>query len=1025
MAIKAKLGQFNATTGVVNHTLTVSGAFDFEPKIILYWWNSTPTASGNILASGIPRTELGMGGMINGVIRFANNYSVDNNVTTSVSRSSLFNTYVMRTYADYWDYSYLWLQTTSGFRWVADSAIDNPYRITYLGLGGNDLTNAWIGDFYSRTTTGYINIITSGYQSSYFQPDAVMCFSIYNTTFADVTDSRGSIGFATGSGNQGVITNYDDSGIGTTNSFGMGYNDSLIRLYDVNKNLVNKISFVEFHASGFILNQEIAAASAYRNIYVALKGGKYKVNNIITTTGYSNISTNDGFEPRAILFLSANKELSSGISDNFSMSVGGIATSQEIGIKSNVVSLWDEDNLDFSEGQFANYEGVSVSVKHNSIVGLTKYKAINPEIGFITTMDIPYDTPNFITYLSIGDTNPIKRTTKSAFTYGKTFDKHSAYAYGHSPNGLEIRAFTHGAEANFRSNKSSYCRGGIIINDSQGAYTNFTTPKIFSRTGYFNIDTSKTVGQYITVSGLDFQGKVLLLYWIGGTIDNINNMYDKSTWPSDSTNLNIGFGAAIDSTHRFCVDGFTDSYATVMNTFRSQNNTEIMRAYTPSGTTSLDGILDFDSFTSDGFKLVVDDQFSYPYAVGFMVLGGDDLTNVYIGNGTLPTATGIFNVESAGFEPDALILTTQSQTNLVEISDHRLFSLGFTDGTNQVVISTLDKDNTPDSTTRRYNSLNKIYANINPTTLSTDIEGSFVDFIPNGFRLNHLLGSTSNIFNYIALKGGRYKVKDFLSGTEVGPIYTVSGIGFKPNTLMMISSSHDGYDSVTTDDIQSVGFTTIDYGQESEKEFNQIAQGYYSRTGYTNASTIWKLTNVSYINEDYAAYLDVLGFNSDGFDFTMLDYDYSNINIFALAICPGISTYSSKSAYISAATISTSNKYAYLEGTTTPVSKGYHHAYICGKAFSESSKSCYMNSGYGFTITQVYIDLNVVTPSASLIHAYLNGGTGNLDYKHAYTVGGIINYKHVYTEGYLPNQTVKHAYLNGTMGDFGPKAWIS
>ena len=70
-----------------------------------------------------------------------------------------------------------------------------------------------------------------------------------------------------------------------------------------------------------------------------------------------------------------------------------------------------------------------------------------------------------------------------------------------------------------------------------------------SYVGSFNIDTTKTVGQTQAITGLGFQPKVVLFWWSG------------STATGDAVaggNINIGFGAMIDATHRFCVVGASD-----------------------------------------------------------------------------------------------------------------------------------------------------------------------------------------------------------------------------------------------------------------------------------------------------------------------------------------------------------------------------------------------------------------------------------------------------------------------------------
>ena len=104
-------------------------------------------------------------------------------------------------------------------------------------------------------------------------------------------------------------------------------------------------------------------------------------------------------------------------------------------------------------------------------------------------------------------------------------------------------------------------------------------------------------------------------------------------------------------------DGQTDS-----NSVSSQSNTECLRCYTDAAT--LDGIADFKSMDADGFTLTIDDQFAQDYRICYLALGGDDLTNVFIGNKAFPEATGNYDVTGVGFQPDAVLMAGLTLANL-------------------------------------------------------------------------------------------------------------------------------------------------------------------------------------------------------------------------------------------------------------------------------------------------------------------------------------------------------------------------
>jgi len=166
-----------------------------------------------------------------------------------------------------------------------------------------------------------------------------------------------------------------------------------------------------------------------------------------------------------------------------------------------------------------------------------------------------------------------------------------------------------------------------------------------AKVGSFNLDTTRTVGQTQSVTGVGFQPKIVLFWWSGSTAtgDNVGG-----------GTYNIGFGAAISSSSRLNVVGFSVDDAATSNTGVSQYKTDCIRCNTAPAV--VDGIADFYSMDADGFTLVMDDQFSNAYRISYLALGGDDLTDVYMGSGSTPTSTGNYDVTGVGFQPDALLI---------------------------------------------------------------------------------------------------------------------------------------------------------------------------------------------------------------------------------------------------------------------------------------------------------------------------------------------------------------------------------
>src|SRR3990170_4493614 len=86
--------------------------------------------------------------------------------------------------------------------------------------------------------------------------------------------------------------------------------------------------------------------------------------------------------------------------------------------------------------------------------------------------------------------------------------------------------------------------------------------------GSFNIDPTKLATEIQAITGLGFQPKIVLFWWGGstGTIDTVAG-----------GTINIGFGAAISSTSRFCLMGISVDALATSDAQYSQSITEIMR----------------------------------------------------------------------------------------------------------------------------------------------------------------------------------------------------------------------------------------------------------------------------------------------------------------------------------------------------------------------------------------------------------------------------------------------------------------
>lgn len=386
-----------------------------------------------------------------------------------------------------------------------------------------------------------------------------------------------------------------------------------------------------------------------------------------------------------------------------------------------------------------------------------------------------------------------------------------------------------------------------------------------AKAGSFNVDTTKTLGQTQSIGSIGFQPKIVMFFW-GGSIDVEDSV--------SGGNINHGFGAATDSTHRFCVANMAQDALDVTDVISSDKTTEIFRAYT-SATGTLDGILDFASMDSDGFTLTIDDQFANDYRVSYLALGGEDLTNTYIGYRELSGSSGSYSVSGVGFQPDMLLSVTEYMARDTENSMIN-FTIGIataSDAQGNIWVYELENQDTS------YNCGHGNSDDIHNTPDSAIVE-SFVNFTSDGFIVSSESGANEECAHFICLKGGQYVVGDLLTRTDGNDITEI--FGFQPSAIL---------------------FASVNRAESIENEYSQPASasiGAATSTSNRTAAAIWDASGVAnsqtaranydsvvYINIDNDAVvglMDLKSINTNGFTCVMDDADPSACWVMYLAI---------------------------------------------------------------------------------------------------------------------------------------------
>src|SRR3989304_340697 len=302
MAISTKVGAFNTGTGAVSTTVPVTGT-GFQPKVVIFWWTGRTETTDAI---GRLTMNLGMGVAISSTERWANSsYSLDASAAAETSRRMDNASCVVTIDAVGALTGALDVQSmdSDGFTLIVDDVMPYSMRVHYLALGGTDLTNYAANYLIGPTITGNYDITSVG-----FQPDFVLFASTgmsSNPPVGGTATDAPAYGFAVSNSAQVAYTGNSDDGSTTMDTDKYLYAGECCAIIAAagGVSVWQRDSFVSFLSNGFRLNR-VEGTTATRFFYLALKGGSYRIDNLLTKTDVTDIvETGFGFSPKAAMFM--------------------------------------------------------------------------------------------------------------------------------------------------------------------------------------------------------------------------------------------------------------------------------------------------------------------------------------------------------------------------------------------------------------------------------------------------------------------------------------------------------------------------------------------------------------------------------------------------------------------------------------------------------------------------------------------------------------------------------------------------
>lgn len=287
------------------------------------------------------------------------------------------------------------------------------------------------------------------------------------------------------------------------------------------------------------------------------------------------------------------------------------------------------------------------------------------------------------------------------------------------------------------------------------------------------------------VTGVGFQPKALILFSTATTTGSFQGDFMRYTGfaSSSTTSKQRFFGS-------YSTDAADPSDAKVL-----VDTDGIWADGTPSSNFTQKATL--SSFDSDGFTLNWSINNSTNYVIGYIALGGDDVTNTNVGSGTISSGTGNKSVTGVGFQPDLVILLFGDSSEFIGLGGWNTIGI-FNSSGEQWSVSSETVDDVGTMQTNRKQRTDKCFT-ISFIDGDLLIEASFVSMDSDGFTLNFSSNPTGFDSFYIAIKGVTTKIGSITAPTAgaTPTSQATTGVGFQPKGIIFSSFGNTATTSLT------------------------------------------------------------------------------------------------------------------------------------------------------------------------------------------------------------------------------------
>lgn len=370
------------------------------------------------------------------------------------------------------------------------------------------------------------------------------------------------------------------------------------------------------------------------------------------------------------------------------------------------------------------------------------------------------------------------------------------------------------------------------------------------KVGAFTLNTS-TGSQQVT--GLGFTPKLVIFL----------SMPDTADVAIDAADFHEMIGAASASSQWVMYANSLNAAAT-SDTVNNFQTGKCIISFTPAGGSGAeDYAADLVTMNTDGFTLNVSNAPSSGYKVGYMALGGSDITAVKVGSFSWANSGGAHAVTGVGFQPTALLVCGGDSPDQVSLKANARFNLGLAVSPNQAMMYSHDDDALATINSGK-NSLTTRLANQHMDAGSNAQTWTSMDADGWTYTTN-TAPTTGRPAGYIAIKCLRAYLGNTNLPTSAGS-HSVTGVGFQPKAGFFFSIAAPTTASAD-DDQFSFGFAESSTAQFVAGGFSDDGVADSVASHFSSSQNLFRATTAYPGAVEEEATFSAWG--SDGFNLTV------------------------------------------------------------------------------------------------------------------------------------------------------------